>query len=104
MTYPFFRGETCLERKNKLPNHLQARLGLSPRATGSQAVPSRGREVNLTSGKWSGLPELPLGWVPGKPGAILTSQNHAMVSQHPAWPLGSLRGSQECGQKMGGPP
>lgn len=96
-----FRGKI---RKSKLLPTCSQGWDSAPGRQGARAVPSRGREGTLTSGKWSGLPELPLGWVPGKPGAILTSPKHAVVSQHPAWPLGSLEGQPRMWSEEGRAP
>lgn len=59
--------------------------------------------MNLTGGKWLGLPEPPLDQVPRKPGNTLTSPHQTVLSQHPAQPQGSLRDSEEHGQRTGGP-
>jgi hypothetical protein len=67
-------------------------------------VLEQSREGNLAGGSWLGLPELTLAQVPGKPGATLTSLCfRKVISQHPAWPQGSLRGSQERGQRTESP-
>lgn len=63
-----------------------------------------GKEVNLAGAKWLGLPQSPLGQIPGKPGVTLTLPHQTVVSQHPERPQGALRASQECGQRTGGPP
>lgn len=66
--------------------------------------PEQGQGGESAGGKCSGLPGPPLGRVPGKPGATLTSLPQTVVSQHPAQPRGSLGDSRECGQRTGGPP
>ena len=49
---------------------------------------SSGRKVNLAGANWLGLPESPLGQIPGKPEATLTLPHKTVVSQHPERPQG----------------
>ena len=55
---------------------------------GNRDVPEQWQEGESSWCNWLGLPESPLGQIPGKPEATLTLPHKTVVSQHPERPQG----------------